>query len=515
MTYLDAIGAHATSRPGAVALVDADGEVTYGELRRETHRMAGLLRDAGVRAGDVVACWLPNSRHWASTFLGASSLGAATLAVNTSFNAHEVSTLLGRSRARVLVMGTRHRDRDLLEVVRTMDVTGLDTVTTVLVADAPAADLAGFAADLDRVVLPLGTAASAPETEDTAALPGRPAIIFTSSGTTGEPKLVVHTQYALSGHVACVADAYRMREPDSVVMAPMPFCGVMGLETMLSALVAGTTVTTLPSFDAEGAVDQIERYAVTTFATSDEALRRIMACAGPGQLTSLRDVALAVFGGDAVELVRQAGSRGFRAFQTYGSSEVHALLCYPPAGVPEEELTLGGGRPVSPSYRVRAVDDIGRLEILSPFLFAGYLRDGDLVRPLTTDGYFRTGDLGYTTAHGFVYLTRESDALRLGGFLVEPREIESFVEAQPGVTAAQVVGVEHGGRTTAVAFVVGDDSFDEDRLLDTCRAELATFKVPARVVRLPEFPTTAGPNGVKIRRVDLRDHAARLLEATS
>lgn len=295
-SYLGTIRAHVTDRPHAVALADGEGEVPYSTLWAEAERLAGLLRGEGVRAGDVVAVWLPNSRHWSATFLAAGLLGAATLAVNTSFKSHEVSDLLRRGRAKVLVMGAEHRGRPLADVVRAMDRTALDSVTSVVVAGAGEAALRSLAAELARPVLDIATAA--PPVEDVVAEEhlGRPAIVFTSSGTTGQPKLIVHTQFDLSGHVHCVAEAYRMST--GVVLAPMPFCGVMGLESLLSGLVAGTTVTTLPAFDAAGAVEQIERYRVTTFACSDEALRRILAAAGPGRLDSLRDVALAVFGGD-------------------------------------------------------------------------------------------------------------------------------------------------------------------------------------------------------------------------
>lgn len=398
-SYLDAIGAHARTRPDTTAVVDADGETGYGALWDEARRMAGLLRAQGVSAGDVVAVWLPNSRRWTEAFLAVSLLGAATLAVNTSFNSHEVADLLDRSRSTVLVTTASHRNRNLVDIVRGMQHSRLVHLSCVVVDRAADATCRRLQDELGRPVVDLDAPATLVEPAPPAEQLGRPAVIFTSSGTTGAPKLIVHTQFDLSGHVDQVAHVYRMTEPSTVVMAPLPFCGVMGLETMLSALVAGTTVTTLPSFDAAGAIAQIRRYEVTTFACSDEALRRIMAQAGPGELASLRDVALAVFGGNAGELVRQARQLGFRAFQTYGSSEVHALLCYPPDGVPDEELALGGGYPVSPAYRVRARDgsaelpdgERGSLEVLSPYLFAGYLEGNDLRRPLTSDGYFRTG----------------------------------------------------------------------------------------------------------------------------
>lgn len=113
-----------------------------------------------------------------------------------------------------------------------------------------------------------------------------------------------------------------------------------------------------------------------------------------------------------------------------------------------------------------------------------------------------------------VYLARLGDALRLGGYLVAPGEIESYLETLPGVGTAQVVGVRRPEGDAAVAFVLGDGSRDlaEDELLASCRAELARFKVPRRVLVVDEFPTTRSANGDKIQRVRLRETAAAVLD---
>lgn len=141
----------------------------------------------------------------------------------------------------------------------------------------------------------------------------------------------------------------------------------------------------------------------------------------------------------------------------------------------------------------------------------GYFGDPEAEEEnLTDDGYVRTGDLGYLTEYGFVYLNRMGDVLRLGGFLVNPREIEAYLEGLPGVSEAQVVGASTERGTVAVAFVVvgGGTEFDEDSVLERCRRDLARFKVPRRVVALPGFPKADSPNGLKVQRYKLREMAA-------
>jgi len=105
--------------------------------------------------------------------------------------------------------------------------------------------------------------------------------------------------------------------------------------------------------------------------------------------------------------------------------------------------------------------------------------------------------------------------LRLGGFLVNPEEIEGFLQTLPGVAQAQVVAVERGSERVAFAFIVARPQCEpnEAELLAACRSALAVYKRPARIVRLQAFPTTESPNGVKIQRARLREMASTIMNA--
>ena len=135
--------------------------------------------------------------------------------------------------------------------------------------------------------------------------------------------------------------------------------------------------------------------------------------------------------------------------------------------------------------------------------------------PVDADGWFATGDLGYMDSPGdVVYLSRMGDVLRLGGFLVSPREVEEFLITLPGIAQAQFVAAQMDEGLVPVAFVVRSaDSLthDEDAVLTACRATLARFKVPRRVIPLDEFPTVRGANGDKIQRNRLREMAEAAL----
>ena len=157
----------------------------------------------------------------------------------------------------------------------------------------------------------------------------------------------------------------------------------------------------------------------------------------------------------------------------------------------------------------------GEIEIRGPSNFAGYWNDAAATaEAIRADGFFRTGDIGRLRGDGtFVYETRRGDAMRLGGFLVSPLEVEDALKQLPGIADVQVVAIEIAGQARSVAFVIpGSERLREAEILAAAGRRLAAFKVPARVWFVEEFPTTQSANGVKIQRGKLREMAMARLE---
>jgi fatty-acyl-CoA synthase len=243
----------------------------------------------------------------------------------------------------------------------------------------------------------------------------------------------------------------------------------------------------------------------------------------------LRLCGFAAFRAGAVGVAAAAVARGLPLAGLYGSSEVHALFSLQDLQRPLDERLEGGGTLVNPlaELRVRGVDSeadsgalltagqVGLLEIRAPSNFIGYLNNPQATaEAIDAEGWFRTGDIGYRRADGsFVYLTRAGDAIRLGGYLVSPVEIEEVIKAQPGVAAAQVVAVDLQGKTRAVAFVVPSPGAQvaAEAVIAQVAAQLAVFKVPARVWAVDAFPVVNSANGTKIQRNKLREMAQQRL----
>jgi fatty-acyl-CoA synthase len=527
LTFPAMLGWLAAEHGAATCLVDGDRRTSFAELDDRSRRLAAGLAGLGVGRGDVVAVWLPNTTAWVELEFAAARLGALVLSVNTKLRAHDVSQLLHKAGASILVLWPDFRGIDFLGMLGQVAQDAPPSLRHLL--------LVGDPVDPDRVPAafrglsrPYAELFGPARHDEASAAPDLPCNAFTSSGTTSAPKLVLQVQGALVRHAHAIADAFGYRAADTVVLGMLPFCGVFGFDTLVAAMAAGRPLVVQTAFDGEGAVALIEQHRVTHTTGADEMLRRILAAATPAsRIGSLREAGFANFGGDPHALVQAADALGMRFFQTYGSSEVQALMCYPPAGAGVERRSLGGGVPVSPDISVRIRDTTtgglvgegqgeGEIEISGPNVSVGYLNQPDATaRSRTDDGYFRTGDLGrLEPGRDLVYLARLGDALRLGGFLVGPREIEAYLETLPGVAAAQVVGVRRERGDVAVAFVVGNGSrpLPEDELVSSCRADLAAFKVPRRVLVVDEFPMTRSANGDKIQRVRLRETAAAVLD---
>ncbi|HYH20455.1 MAG TPA: AMP-binding protein [Azospirillum sp.] len=519
-------------RSGDTAFIDGGRHWTYGEFEAETRRAAAWLARHGVRKGDRVAVWLPNGVTWLALFFGLARLGAVMMSVNTRFRSSELAYVLTKSRATHLILQPGFRRIDFRAIVSALDPAAVPDLRSVIVVDPSGAADAGRILDRPTSVLRLDEVAdtaadAAADVAADVAGPDLPCILFTTSGTTKGPKLVIHPQRTLVVHGGPVAVRAGLDQPGARLLAMLPFCGVFGLVGTLAAFGAGTPVVILDTFDAERAAALIAAHAVTHTFGSDEMYRRLLQVrAGDRPFPGARLFGFAAFQPGALELAAEAWARGVPMVGLYGSSEVQALFAIQPKDLPLEERILGGGVPSAgdqAKVRVRDVDtgellppgQLGEIEIAAPGNFIGYLDDPDATAEvMLPDGFFRTGDVGYLRPDGsFVYEMRKGDAIRLGGYLVSPVEIEDVLKGFDGVADAQVVAVAVGTELKPVAFVIPQPgaTIDPDALIARARTCMAGFKVPYRVWPVEAFPTTESANGTKIQRARLRTMAEERL----
>jgi fatty-acyl-CoA synthase len=531
--------------PEATAFVEVDPDdrrerqVSLRHFDDLVGRTAAWFQRRGVVSGDIVALWLVNRLDWLVMHFALARLGAAVMTVNTRYRGNEVAYLLDRAKPRLLVLQLHFRKIDFAAVLRDVDPATAASVQQVVVVDAGAEGAA------DAQALPEAVLGKPTLRFDLHSLPADPcvaaaaegaspdarAILFTTSGTTSGPKLVVHSQRTVSIQVQCIAESMGYTADGVVLLAALPFAGTYGYVSMLAAVAAGKPVVVMHTFDATEAARLVVAHQVTHCFGSDEMFEALLPLAPDAQAVpaypSLRFCGFAAFRAGAAAVAEACIRRGMPLAGLYGSSEVHALFSIQRQDRLLAERVQGGGSRSNPAAEIRVRDaetgallpagESGLLEFRSSSNFIGYLNNPEAThQAIDAEGWFSSGDIGHLRPDGsFVYLTRAGDAIRLGGYLTAPAEIEEVIKAQPGVAAAQVVAVDLDGKTRAVAFAIADPGASPDalRILAAVQDQLAAFKLPARMWWVDAFPVVNSANGTKIQRNRLREMAqARLAQ---
>lgn len=453
----------------STVVFDDGAEHTAASLWEDGRRIAAWLRADGIVPGDRVAVRMRNGADYVRLLAGCAAGGQVLVSVNTRYGDTEAEDLVVRSGA--------HRT-----------ITELDPAW--------------------RSTAPLDPVGSADD----------PFVVFTTSGTTSRPKMVLHRQRSIAEHAEDVAVSFGYGL-DDVVLVVMPLCGTFGLASLTSAL-AGGARTVVTDYELSRTADLIARERVTAVNGSDDMYHRLLE--HDADLSSLRLGGYARFNTSLDGIVARAETAGATLTGLYGMSEVQALFALRDPSGDAATRSRAGGTLTSSRADYRVVD--GELQVRGPSLFAGYLAEGGgaVDEELTArhhtgrrdeDGWFRTGDLAAPQGdRTFEYVSRIGDVLRLGGFLVAPAEIEAVLMGIDGITAAEVVAVDRPEGARPVAFVIAPDGLDEAAAIDRCRARLARYKVPVRVLGIDEFPTTASANGTKIQKVKLRELARSALD---
>lgn len=504
------------------ALVFDDNGTSFTELAKRSRTVAAGLADLGIGSGDVVALWLPNETDWLVAFFACARLGAVVIAVNTRFRAVELAGIFDRVRPKAIVYRPRFRSVNFAPVLAdAIAITEAPPPLEIVAGEKTSAGAVSLEELTERQHGPSETSYGGELSERS------DLIMFTTSGTTSVPKFVLHSHKSIVHHARDVARDFAMDDSNAAMLQALPYCGVFGFCQAMAALAAGRPSVVMETFEPELAANLISRYAITHFNATDDMLTSLVAVKGSaGLLATLKLVGAASFNRGPDVLSDLAAHHGLPVVGLYGMSEVQALFARRSLNDAPETRFLAGGRPVSTAANMRIRDTEnhtlqpagkrGELELSGPSMMRTYFADdGASAEALTPDGFLRTGDLGVLDNDGsFTFESRMGDALRLGGFLVNPGEISSFLEKIDGIDQCVVIGALVEGKMRAVAFVksFNDQTFDPDPAMRACRERLAPFKVPAIIHALADFPVVDGPNGIKIQLGRLRELARELVE---
>lgn len=492
----------------APAVLDGAVTLSFGEVARDMERVAMALVARGVRPGDRVALWAPNSASWIVAALGVHAAGAWLVPLNTRFRGSEAAYVVGRAKVAALLvvdefMGTDH-------------VGLLTAAAPELTARTPIVRIPGPGRYAWSGVLGEGDAADRAEVHRRVAALGPDDVsdvIFTS-GTTGSPKGVLLRHGASLRAYEAYNTGFGLGEGDRHLVAT-PFFHCFGYKAgwMLSLLVGAATVP-VAVFDAGRALDAVERLRISHMPGSPAIFTGMLDHPSrPGRdLSSLRVgiVAAASFPDRLVSRMREG--LGLDVVMTgYGLTENHAIGTFTVPTDPDEIVDETVGRPaegvtvriVGPDGADLGPGEQGELLLGGYAHMTGYYDDPEATAEAFTDGWLRTGDLAVRDERGYVRITdRLKDLYIMGGFNVAPAEVENSLSGMPAIDQVAVVGMPdpHFGEVGA-AFVVPRPgvALTADEVIAFARGAMANYKVPRHVEIVAELPVNASGKVVKQR----------------
>ncbi|HVS69424.1 MAG TPA: FadD3 family acyl-CoA ligase, partial [Mycobacteriales bacterium] len=490
----------------APAVIDGDRTLTYSELLAESRNFAAGLVARGVRAGERVAIWMPNSWRWIVSVLGVWQAGCVLVPINTRFKGTEASDILRRAGVRLLVTVTDFLDTDYVAMLEGASLPELADLVVASGAVPPGAAL-GRTTGWDELMASATTDAVTDAAARRKALTTEaPSDILFTSGTTGQPKGVVMT-HSRTLQVARDWVAMTGLQAGDRYLMVNPYFHMFGLKAgILASITAGATMYPEPVFDVDAVLRRVAAEKITVLPGAPTIYQAILdhPARDKHDLSSLR-IAVTGAADIPVSLIRRIYDElPFKVvISGYGLTEAGTATGTGPDDGPDEVATTVGR--ARPGFEIRLVDpagsdvsegDAGEILLRGPSVMLHYLDDPrSTAASLSDDGWLRTGDIGRLDPDGLLRIVgRAKDMFIVGGFNAYPAEIENLLLGHPDIRSVAVIGIpdERLGEV-GMAFVVLEDgaATTPDDIITWSRDHMANYKAPRRVEILDALPLNA------------------------
>ena len=467
--------------PNRPAVLDADREISYDALNRESNLIATALTDLGIKAGDDVAICAPNSLQWLAFYFGALKIGAVAVTISSALTRHELTWVLDNARPKVLLT-VDERVNDLAEVRdrgylrHVIHPQGDISYDKLLQMGSPR--FSGI--DLDRT---------------------HTAAVLYTGGTTGTPKgvMLTHENLITSAHNV---SHFERSTPEDRALCFLPLNHVFGqIHITLATVYSSACLILHPSFDLEKILHSIQREHVTKFFAVPTIYVRLLAQANPESTFASVRYCFSAAASMAAELVREWKARtALDIHESYGLTESASMVTY---NHYHRHVIGSVGTPINTvEVQIRdkdgnalATGSEGEICIRGPNIMKGYLRNQDETAAALAGNWFRSGDIGALDDDGYLYIVdRIKDLIITGGENVYPREIEEALYERPEIQECTVFGLpdrEWGEKVVAVVVPKGEERVEISPLRAYLKSRLAPFKVPKEILSMAELPKSS------------------------
>jgi long-chain acyl-CoA synthetase len=490
MNLAENLAASAEAHPDHVALKLDDAELTYQQFDRAAARIANLLADKGVEAGDRVGVMLPNVPYFPACYYGVLRAGGVVVPMNVLLKGRETSFYLSDPGARAVFAWY-----DFAAAA----AAGADEAGAECIVVKPG--------EFERLL-----AEVEPHTEVAERSDDDTAVILYTSGTTGTPKGAELTHSNLTRNVEVTRDTLIRADADDVILGALPLFHSFGQTCGMNlAVSAGACLTMIPRFDPGKAREIIQRDRATIF-EGVPTMYAAMLNHPERERFDASTLRLCVSGGASLPLqVMRGFEQAFDAIilEGYGLSETSPVASF---NHPDRERKPGSiGTPID-GVEMKLVDDDGNevpqgepgeVAIRGHNVMKGYWNRPDATaESITGEGWFHTGDIARVDEDGYFFIVdRKKDLIIRGGYNVYPREVEEVLYEHPAVREAAVVGIPYPGLGeevgAAIALNEGSDA-TTDEIHDYVKGQVAAYKYPRVIWTVDELPK--GPTGKILRR---------------
>lgn len=488
---LDIIGSR---YPKRVAIVFGAKKVTYHQLREITKKVAQALYRLGIREKDKVGLWLHNCPEFVYAYFAILRLNAIVVPINSMFKREEAKFVIEDSGAKILVCSIDKLDES--EVI----LSRLETLRyLVCVSSCDKTNILSFSEFIQE---------GSPLKERFSIEPDSVAEILYTSGTTGRPKGACLTHRNLISNVKDSCSAIIVTKRDCFLCILPLFHSFASTVCMLLPISTGAKIVIMRTIRPfKRVIRAILKNRVTIF-VGIPSIYNILAETKFSWLQLflsyfLNPIRVCISGAAALskETIKKFETK-FRKplLEGYGLTEASPVVSLNPLKGKRKPGSVGIA---FPSLEVKIIDkqgeslsrdEIGQLLVRGPSIMRGYYNLEDQTKVSLKDGWLYTGDLAKIDKEGYIYIMgRIKDMINVRGLNVYPKEIEELLYTHPQVKEAAVVGVYHRHRgEVPIAFIIKEGDLTERKVTQYLRANLASYKVPLKVIfkeDLPKNPT--------------------------